>query len=138
MSSRSLDTLHAKFRPLVDMWLSDLDAAGMIALITCTFRSVAEQEQLYCIGRTVPGQKCIPIIRPMGLTVTNARAGQSAHQYGLAIDFVPMNCGKPDWSGKSDLWNRSIKMAQTRGMESLRPMESAHLQYPNWRSIAGV
>ena len=84
------------------------------------------------------GAKPIPVIRPMGLTVTNARAGQSAHQFGLAIDYVPMNCGKPDWSGNSPLWDASIKLAQARGMESLRPMESAHLQMRNWKLIAGV
>jgi peptidoglycan L-alanyl-D-glutamate endopeptidase CwlK len=132
--SRLLTDLHPKFRPLVDIWLEDMDQAGMIALITCTLRTGAEQDQLYAIGRTVMGAKPIPVVRPMGLTVTNAKAGQSAHQYGLAIDFVPMNCGKPDWSGTTPIWNAAIKLAQTRGMESLRPMESAHLQMESWRT----
>lgn len=138
MSSRDIQTLHPKFLELVNHWLSDMNSAGMIALITCTLRPAAEQDLLYAIGRTVPGKDVVPVIRPMGRVVTNARAGQSAHQYGLALDYVPMNCGKPDWSGKGALWDASIRLAQTRGLESLRPMESAHLQLPRWRLIAGV
>jgi peptidoglycan L-alanyl-D-glutamate endopeptidase CwlK len=40
-------------------------------------RSTAKQDELYAQGRTTPG----PI-------VTNARGGQSPHEFGLAIDAV--------------------------------------------------
>lgn len=42
-----------------------------------TLRTFAEQDALYAQGRTAPGAK-----------VTNARGGQSFHNYGLAIDIV--------------------------------------------------
>jgi peptidoglycan L-alanyl-D-glutamate endopeptidase CwlK len=42
-----------------------------------TLRTIAEQDALFAIGRTKPGKK-----------VTNARGGQSFHNYGLAIDIV--------------------------------------------------
>lgn len=42
-----------------------------------TFRSFEEQNALYAIGRTKSGKR-----------VTNAKGGQSYHNYGLAIDIV--------------------------------------------------
>ena len=110
---------------MVDGWLENMSAGGIDYIITCTLRSGAEQDALYAIGRTVAGP-----IR------TNAKAGQSAHQYGLALDFVVMDHGKPDWSGDSVKWNAAISYAVARGLQSLRPMESAHLQHPKWRELA--
>lgn len=127
MSSRNLDDLRPEVRPMVDLWLADMLAAGVDHIITCTVRSPAEQDALYAQGRTTPGR-----------IVTNAKAGQSAHQYGLALNFVVMVNGKPDWTGDDPLWNKAISLAQVRGLQSLRPMESAHLQHPNWKLIAGV
>ncbi len=111
---------------MVDAWLMDLGGAGIDPLITCTTRSGVEQAALYAKGRSEPG----PI-------VTKAMPGQSAHQYGLAIDFVIIDAGKADWSGDSPAWNKAIAMAQIRGMHSLRPMESAHLEHPGWKTLAG-
>lgn len=42
-----------------------------------TLRTFAEQDALFAQGRTKPGKK-----------VTNARGGQSYHNYGLAVDIV--------------------------------------------------
>lgn len=42
-----------------------------------TIRTFAEQEALYAQGRTKPGK-----------VVTNAKAGMSYHNYGLAVDIV--------------------------------------------------
>lgn len=110
---------------MADAWLLDVGAAGLDVLITCTLRTGAEQDALYAKGRTAPGA-----------IVTYAKAGQSAHGYGLALDFVLMDSGKPDWSGNTPAWDKAISLAETRGMQSLRPMESAHLQHPNWKQLA--
>ena len=42
-----------------------------------TLRTFEEQDALFAIGRTKPGKR-----------VTNARGGQSFHNYGLAVDIV--------------------------------------------------
>lgn len=42
-----------------------------------TLRTFAEQDALFAQGRTKPGKK-----------VTNAKGGQSYHNYGLAVDIV--------------------------------------------------
>lgn len=44
---------------------------------THSLRSFNEQDNLYAIGRTKPGKK-----------ITNAKGGQSIHNYGLAFDIV--------------------------------------------------
>lgn len=59
-------------------------------LITCTFRNKKEQDELYSIGRTVKGKK-----------VTNARGGESPHNYNpsFAFDIAFVNIQrKLDWS----------------------------------------
>jgi peptidoglycan L-alanyl-D-glutamate endopeptidase CwlK len=115
-------------------WLQDCKAAGLDILITCTLRSMETQAVLYSYGRTVPNPNSRPTPNfPFGKVATKAQPGQSAHNYGLAIDFVIMNQGKADWTGTSPNWNKAIELAQARGMESLRPMESAHLQLTKWK-----
>ncbi|MFJ5625461.1 M15 family metallopeptidase [Peribacillus loiseleuriae] len=52
------------------------------------YRSIAEQDKLYAQGRTAPGK-----------VVTNAKGGQSNHNYGLAVDYFLLT---PD--GKTALW----------------------------------
>ena len=127
MSSRSLDDLRPEFRVLVDPFLEDCKAASIDILVTCTLRSGAEQDALYAQGRTAPGA-----------IVTKAQAGQSAHQYGLALDLVPIVNGKPDWSGTDTVWNEVIRLGIGGGLHSLQPMERAHFEHPAWKALAGV
>ena len=51
------------------------------------YRSFEEQNKFYAQGRTTPGPK-----------ITNAKGGQSYHQYGLAFDVVVMQNGVPNWN----------------------------------------
>lgn len=53
---------------------------GIYVLFSDGYRSNAEQNKLYAQGRTTPGN-----------IVTNARGGQSLHNYGLAIDMFITN-----------------------------------------------
>lgn len=50
---------------------------GQPVRITEGFRSIERQNELYAQGRTKPGN-----------IVTNAKGGESLHQYGVACDFV--------------------------------------------------
>lgn len=128
MSSRSLTDLRPVFGAKATAWLDECIHAGLSPLVTCTFRSMVEQADLYAQGRDKPGK-----------IVTNARPGQSAHNFGLALDFVPIISGKPEWSGRDPSWRAIIAIAQKHGMESLADnpkfRELAHLQQPNWRDI---
>ena len=104
--SRDLDLLKPEFRPMIDGFLADVKSAGIDMIVTCTYRTAAEQMALYAQGRTAPG----PI-------VTNAKAGQSAHNYGYAVDVVPLVNGKCCWDDKDQVWQEIGKIGQSHGLE---------------------
>lgn len=136
MSSRSLDDLKPEMRPLVDAFLAACANAGLDVLVTCTLRSSDEQAALYAKGRTVA-----PIGRRW--VVTDAPAGKSAHNYGLAIDIVPMIAGKPDWEGTDPVWQQIGQLGVAAGLEwagtpGFPFPEEPHMQYPSWRAVAGI
>lgn len=56
--------------------IKELHAEGIYVCIAQSYRSIAEQNALYAKGRTTAG----PI-------VTNARGGQSNHNFGVAVDL---------------------------------------------------
>lgn len=131
-SSRNLDDLilPAKIRALDFIHACRMD--GIDLLVTCTYRSPKEQDALYARGRTAPG----PI-------VTNARAGDSLHQYRVAFDVVPLRDGKPVWgtSGKDgELWQRVGDLGENNGLEWAgrwtRFREFPHFQYTGGLKLA--
>ncbi|MGV3612278.1 MAG: glycosyl hydrolase 108 family protein [Fluviicola sp.] len=71
--------LHPDIRTTVADYINLMDTKhGMKLRVTANpYRTFEEQDELYAQGRTKPGKK-----------VTNARAGESYHNYGLAIDVV--------------------------------------------------
>lgn len=70
-------------------------------LVTQGFRSFEEQNKLYAQGRTTSGK-----------IVTNARAGQSNHNYGKAVDFAFVVNGEISWDErlykKIGEWSRIV------------------------------
>jgi peptidoglycan L-alanyl-D-glutamate endopeptidase CwlK len=114
--SRRLEDLRPDVRAKCQALLDAADAEGIDLLVTCTFRSYAEQAQLYAIGRTAPGK-----------IVTNAKPGQSKHNHlegnapaSLAFDVVPLRMGKPVWGtlGKDgELWRRVGELGKAQGLE---------------------
>ena len=131
MASRSFDSLAPQFRHrFIDWHTAAEKATGVPLLVTCTYRSPEEQEALYAQGRTKPGPK-----------VTNAHAGQSAHNYGLALDFVPLVNGKPVWDGEHPAWRVAGTLAPKFGLEWAGTWttfrEFPHVQVPNWKEFIG-
>ncbi len=62
-----------------------------------TLRTFAEQNALYAQGRTAPGAK-----------VTNAKGGQSWHNYGLAIDIVLLQDKDGNGTHETASWDNKI------------------------------
>lgn len=126
MPSRRLEDLRAPFRLRAEAWVDACAKTGLDVLVYCTLRDLEEQADVYAQGRTKPG----PV-------VTYAKPGQSAHNFGLALDFVPLVNGKPDWRAGNEHYRKAIALAQAEGMESAstwsRFIEWPHLQEPNWR-----
>jgi peptidoglycan LD-endopeptidase CwlK len=90
--SRSVRNMGSGINPKVkDLAVELIKRAyheGINVQITSGFRSYSAQNALYAQGRTRPGN-----------VVTNARAGQSIHNFGLAIDYVLL-----DWDGDRAIW----------------------------------
>lgn len=103
---RLLNELLPKVEAAATAALAECKAAGYNVLVTCTYRSDAEQNALYAQGRTKPGSK-----------VTNAKAGQSLHQWRVALDLVPMVNGKPEWSGRDPVWHKIAAIFKAHGFE---------------------
>jgi peptidoglycan L-alanyl-D-glutamate endopeptidase CwlK len=80
-SERNVKTLLPEFQRVIRKWMTEraIPAAKTISLtvkIICGTRDFAEQSRLYAQGRTTPGAR-----------VTNAKAGSSFHNYGVAVDI---------------------------------------------------
>lgn len=110
ISSRDLADLHPSVRAKCSAHLAACKAKKIDVLVTCTYRDAEEQARLYAQGRTTPGKK-----------VTNAKPGESMHNYRIAYDVVPMRYGKPVWgtSNPEDvkLWQTVGEAGESVGME---------------------
>lgn len=72
--------LHPIVEEKRDELMERANQKGIPILISDGFRSIEEQNKLYEQGRSQPGK-----------IVTNARGGESLHNFGLAIDFALLN-----------------------------------------------
>ncbi|HMN20159.1 MAG TPA: M15 family metallopeptidase [Ottowia sp.] len=75
-SEKSIATLQPEVRPMARALVQRARASGITIKVISGLRSYAEQDALYAQGRSAPG----PV-------VTNARAGYSNHNFGIAFDI---------------------------------------------------
>lgn len=80
-----------------------------------TFRHPYRQADLYRYGRGV----------------TKAKPYQSAHQFGLAVDFVPFDNGRWSWDDKKP-WNELKERAEKAGLRVPYEWDRAHVEHPMW------
>jgi peptidoglycan L-alanyl-D-glutamate endopeptidase CwlK len=129
INSRSLDDLLPPVKERVEKFLNAAKAAGIDLLITSTYRDNASQNALYAQGRTKPGK-----------IVTNAKAGQSLHNYRCAVDVVPIVAGKPRWDVKEEVWQQVGALGKAAGLEWAgdwkRFKEYPHFQYTGGLTLA--
>jgi peptidoglycan L-alanyl-D-glutamate endopeptidase CwlK len=109
--------LHPKLRDeAFDIY--DEICAALFGKAKCRFsytlRTFAEQDAIYAQGRTKPGR-----------IVTNAKAGLSYHNYGLAIDIVLLVDDKASWDVVKDFdgdgiadWREVVKIFKQYGWEA--------------------
>ncbi|MCT3672006.1 M15 family metallopeptidase [Elizabethkingia anophelis] len=100
-----INLLHPKYRAEVTSIINECNAnlTGRSQVrIAQGLRTFPEQNALYAQGRTTKGPN-VTRLKPLGSTVTNAKAGQSIHNYGLAVDIVLIIDGKTaSWDTKAD------------------------------------
>ena len=129
INSRSLDDLLPQVKVRVQEFLDNAKAQGIDLLVTSTYRDNASQDALYAQGRTKPGK-----------IVTNAKAGQSWHNYRCAVDVVPIVAGKPRWDVKDEVWQKVGALGKAAGLEWAgdwkRFKEYPHFQYTGGLTLA--
>ena len=117
-----IQTLHPKIRKEAETIYTTQIVPALTGKALCRFaftlRTFAEQSALYAQGRTkfydANGHK-------VGI-VTNAKAGQSLHNYGLALDIVLVKGSTISWNdtidydkdGKAD-WMEVVEILKTNG-----------------------
>jgi peptidoglycan L-alanyl-D-glutamate endopeptidase CwlK len=116
-----LKLLKPKPRMLAGKLVEKCLKTGISIKITCTYRSIEEQNRLYAQGRTRPGK-----------IVTCAKGGFSLHNYGVAFDFCPLVKGKAAWNDIG-LFDRVGKIGISLGLEWggswKRFRDRCHFQY---------
>jgi peptidoglycan L-alanyl-D-glutamate endopeptidase CwlK len=124
-----LETLDIDFRVKISELMQHAAAAtGRMWVVTAGRRTMAEQRAIYAQGRTKPGK-----------VVSNAPAGSSAHNYGLAADLAPLCAdGKTiDWNAPRAVWQQmadiAVAMGLTAGFYFHSIFDAPHIEDSNWK-----
>lgn len=116
--------LHPKLQEEVkDLYLNQIVPAltgGVSCRFAYTLRTIEEQNEIYAQGRTKLFDKQG---KRLGI-VTNAKGGQSYHNYGLAIDIVLIDNVSAYWDTIKDFdgdsipdWMEVVKIFKKNGWE---------------------
>lgn len=89
-SEKKLFQVHPELARRVYAVVEAMQKKGYDIRVVQGLRTFVEQDILFQQGRTRKGPK-----------VTNARGGQSNHNYGLAVDLCPFKNNKPDWNDET-------------------------------------
>ena len=126
ISSRDLKELTPEVRAKAEQHVAKCLDFGITLLVYCTYRDSEAQLALYQQGRTTPGK-----------IVTNAKPGESYHNFRLAYDCVPVVNGKPVWDGSDPIWAVVGRLGEEVGLEWAgrwrgKLKEVAHFQAPGY------
>ncbi len=132
-------SVRDEMKKIINLCNENLNGKAQIR-ITQGLRTTEEQNHLYAIGRTLPGKK-----------VTNAKGGQSVHNYGLAVDICLIIDNKEaSWDAKKDWdndqvadWYECVKIFASFGWEWggnwKKNKDLPHFDkkgFNNWRTLA--
>lgn len=115
-------TLASRIGQLADVLASDIPA--VMFRVTQGLRTWTEQAQLYAQGRTAPGK-----------VITDAAPGYSWHNFGCAVDVVPMIDIGPDWDVTHPVWQRMMAAGDSLGLVhvDIKTRLGAHRDYPHFQ-----
>lgn len=127
--NRSVDFLHPKMREAV---------LRLSKAVAHPFRDQPSGReysfQMYEGFRTVQRQAHL-----ISVGTTKAGPWQSAHQYGLAVDFVPIHAGRWTWDGvPTDAWEWMRSEARSLGLRTPIAWDLPHLEHPDWPRVAAI
>lgn len=126
-SEAALATVNPTLADTVRAAAATLEAKGTYLLVVSGLRTGAQQDALYAQGRTTPGH-----------IVTNAKAGQSMHNYGLAVDIVPYLSGQTgalNWQANTEQFLTMVTAMKAQGLvwggDWVSIKDYDHFQVPN-------
>lgn len=119
-----LSGLWPPFAEAVRYLQAYVNSYGLSCSIVSGYRSMSEQTALYAQGRTASEVANQISKRGAGGSVTDAPAGSSAHNYGLAVDVEG-----PDQAAV-------VALARAIGFGTVS-WDPAHIEWPNWRQLVG-
>lgn len=126
LNEKRISSLHPPFLDLVRRFLVECEKAGYRLRVTYGYRSLEAQADLYAQGRTKPGS-----------VVTNAKPGQSPHNYAAAIDVVFITKdGNVDWNGP---WAAIGAIGEELGLvwggRFKGLVDKPHFEWKEWREL---
>jgi peptidoglycan L-alanyl-D-glutamate endopeptidase CwlK len=127
INSRSLDELLPPAKQRAEAFLAAAKAQGIDLLVTSTYRDHESQTALYAQGRTKPGD-----------VVTNAKAGESYHNYRCALDVVGLVNGKPVWNAKDPIWQKIGRIGKSCGLEWAGDWKGKMREFPHFQYTGGL
>lgn len=104
-SEERLQEVHPELARRIRNLADQLVVRSISIRVTQGFRSYSDQLKLYAQGRTEPGPK-----------VTDAPPGHSAHNFGYAVDIVPMDGTLPNWNAETPEWKSVLELALSCGL----------------------
>jgi hypothetical protein len=111
-----LNALHPYFRDKIRQLMAKCRAQGIELAVVETFRTHAKQNEY----------------KGMGRAYTNSTGGKSKHQYGLAVDVVPMVNNAAVWNN-AILWRKigvaGEKLGLRWGGRWKKPYDPAHFEW---------
>lgn len=108
-SEAMLALVMPQFAALVRAGASTLEEAGTFVCVFSGLRDSHEQNKDFAQGRTAPGH-----------IITNATAGHSNHNYGLAVDMGPYLRGEGgdlNWKPKTPQYQAFVAAMKAQGLE---------------------
>lgn len=123
ISTARLQEVNPALAAKIEQMDNILTGENILVRVVQGLRTWAQQDALYAQGRTAPGA-----------IVTNARGGESWHNFGCAVDLTPSRDGidakfNPDWNESHPNWQRLVTLGESLGLTSGKSWGDApHLQ----------
>ena len=127
-TDKKIEKLHPSIRAKVkEFIIKAQQELGIKLRVSSGYRSHKEQDKLYAKGRAASGK-----------IVTNAKGGESYHNYGLAFDVVEIKNGKAIWNNPR--WNEIADLGKSLGFswggDWISFKDKPHFQMDFGKSIA--
>jgi hypothetical protein len=120
-----LSALHPYFRDQVIELIANCKAKGIELAVVETYRTVAKQNEY----------------KQLGKIYTRSSGGRSRHQYGLAVDVVPVIDSVPSWHNEA-VWRKVGAVGEKLGLRWggrwRHPYDPGHFEWSGGMSSASM